>query len=44
MTRALKRALPFLVAADWRPTQMLDAAGLEASLRPPKQMELFDAP
>lgn len=41
MTRALKRALPFLVAADWQPGKMLDATGLEAGLRKPKQLDMF---
>ncbi|MEO0961360.1 MAG: putative DNA modification/repair radical SAM protein [Pseudomonadota bacterium] len=41
MSRTVKRALPFLVAADWQPGKLLDAAGLEASLRKPKQLDMF---
>lgn len=42
LTGGLKRALPFIVAADHRPTRLLDRADLRARLTPPPtQLSLF---
>ncbi|MDR6293955.1 putative DNA modification/repair radical SAM protein [Inquilinus ginsengisoli] len=41
LTGALKRALPFIIAADHRPTWLLDRADLRARLAPPTQLSLF---
>ena len=42
LTGALKRARPFLVAADWRPTRETDRGDLRARLAPPaEQLSLF---
>jgi predicted DNA-binding helix-hairpin-helix protein len=42
LTGGLKRALPFIVAADHRPTRLLDRADLRARLAPPPiQLSLF---
>ena len=42
LTPALKRARPFLIAADWRPTKLADRGDLRAKLAtPPEQMNLF---
>jgi len=39
---ALKRARPFIVTADWRPTALLDDARLRSRLMPrPRQLTLF---
>jgi putative DNA modification/repair radical SAM protein len=43
LTGALRRALPFIIAVDHRPTRLLDRADLPARLAPPpKQLSLFD--
>jgi putative DNA modification/repair radical SAM protein len=36
------RVKPFLVAADWRPTALLDRADLKPLLVPPRQGDLFE--
>lgn len=42
LTRALKRALPFLIAADHRPTRLIDRSGLRQMLVPRQnQLDLF---
>ena len=41
LTGGLKRALPFIVAADHCPTRLLDRADLRAWLAPPTQLSLF---
>lgn len=42
LTGGLKRALPFIVTADHRPTRLLDRADLRARLEPkPAQLSLF---
>jgi putative DNA modification/repair radical SAM protein len=42
LTGGLKRALPFIVTADHRPTRLLDRADLRARLAlPPTQLSLF---
>lgn len=42
LTGGLKRALPFIVTADHRPTRLLDRADLHARLAPkPAQLSLF---
>nr|WP_225767791.1 putative DNA modification/repair radical SAM protein [Inquilinus sp. Marseille-Q2685] len=42
LTGGLKRALPFIVTADHRPTRLLDRADLRARLAPkPAQLSLF---
>jgi putative DNA modification/repair radical SAM protein len=42
LTVSVAKIRPFIVAADWRPTLLTDAADLRARLTPPaKQMELF---
>jgi putative DNA modification/repair radical SAM protein len=42
LTGGLKRALPFIVTADHRPTRLLDRADLRARLTPPPtQLSLF---
>lgn len=42
LTGGLKRALPFIVTADHRPTRLLDRADLRARLAPPPtQLSLF---
>ncbi|WP_340265809.1 putative DNA modification/repair radical SAM protein [Sphingobium mellinum] len=42
LTRSVVKLRPFLVAADWRPGQLLDRQDLRQSLTPaPTQMELF---
>lgn len=42
LTGGLKRALPFIVTADHRPTRLLDRADLRDRLAPrPKQLSLF---
>ncbi|WP_293866361.1 putative DNA modification/repair radical SAM protein [uncultured Alsobacter sp.] len=41
----LRKALPFVVLPDHRPTKLLDAPDLAARLRPaPRQLDLFAAP
>ena len=42
LSAGLKRALPFIVAADHRPVKLIDRIDLRAMLAPPaRQMELF---
>ena len=43
LTRGVKKLLPFIVTADWRPVLLADAANLDALVRakPVQQMELF---
>jgi predicted DNA-binding helix-hairpin-helix protein len=43
LTRGVKKLLPFIVAADWRPVLLADRANLDALVRakPEQQMELF---
>ncbi len=42
LSGALSRARPFIVAADWRPTHVLDDAHLRRKLAPPPvQLNLF---
>ena len=42
LTRSVAKLRPFVVTADWRPTQLLERADLRARLAPPaQQMELF---
>jgi predicted DNA-binding helix-hairpin-helix protein len=42
LTVSIAKIRPFIVAADWRPTQLTDAADLRAQLSPPaQQLELF---
>ncbi|CAM3266597.1 Elp3/MiaA/NifB-like radical SAM core domain-containing protein [Sphingomonas antarctica] len=44
LTVSVAKIRPFIVAADWRPMFLTDAADLRARLTPPaKQMELFAA-
>ncbi|HEU4651236.1 MAG TPA: putative DNA modification/repair radical SAM protein [Croceibacterium sp.] len=44
LTTSIARIRPFVVAADWRPTQLLDRADLRARLVPQgAQLELFAA-
>jgi len=44
LTVSVKKLRPFLIAADWRPTQLTDRADLAARLRPQtEQLELFAA-
>jgi putative DNA modification/repair radical SAM protein len=39
----LRRARPFIVTADWRPTLLLDSARLVERVRPASQLSLFEA-
>lgn len=42
LTVSVAKIRPFIVAADWRPTQLIDAADLRSQLLPPaQQLELF---
>lgn len=42
MTSSLKKVRPFIVTADWRPTQLIDRMDLRHRLAPPaRQLELF---
>ncbi|KTR29550.1 hypothetical protein, partial [Rothia kristinae] len=42
LTSGLKRARPFLVAADYAPTRLTDRLDLRARLaEPPRQLSLF---
>ncbi|MGE4322865.1 MAG: putative DNA modification/repair radical SAM protein [Sphingobium sp.] len=41
LTRSLSRVRPFIVAADWRPTLLIDRLDLRRMMAPPRQMELF---
>ena len=43
LTRGVKKLLPFIVAADWRPVVLADSANLDALVRakPEQQLELF---
>ncbi len=42
LTASIKKMLPFVVTADWRPTATLDSSSLEARLRPAAtQLDLF---
>lgn len=42
LTVSVAKIRPFIVAADWRPTQLIDAADLRSQLSPPaQQLELF---
>ena len=41
LTRSVAKLRPFIVAADWRPTVLLDRADLRHRIAPPRQMELF---
>jgi putative DNA modification/repair radical SAM protein len=44
LTRSLTRMKPFVVAADWRPTGLIDRIDLADRVRPaPKQLDLFAA-
>ena len=44
LTVSIAKVRPFIVAADWRPTRLIDSADLAARLTPPvKQLELFAA-
>ena len=44
LTSSIAKVRPFIVAADWRPTLLLDRADLHARLAPrPQQLELFAA-
>ena len=44
LTVSVKKLKPFLIAADWRPTGLIDRADLAARLRPrTEQLELFAA-
>lgn len=41
LTRSVSKMQPFIVAADWRPTLLIDRLDLRNRLAPPRQMELF---
>lgn len=41
LTRAFKRAAPFLITADHHPARLLDRSDLRARLAPPKQLALL---
>ncbi len=41
LTRSVARMRPFIVAADWRPTLLIDRVDLRQRLASPRQMELF---
>jgi len=41
LTRSVAKLRPFIVAADWRPTLVLDRIDLRDRVAPPRQMELF---
>ena len=41
LTRSISKIRPFIVAADWRPTLLIDRLDLRARTAPPRQMELF---
>ena len=41
LSRSLKKIKPFIIAEDWRPGALTDAADLAARLRPPVQPSLF---
>jgi putative DNA modification/repair radical SAM protein len=42
LTVSIAKIRPFIIAADWRPTQLTDASDLRAQLSPPaQQLELF---
>jgi predicted DNA-binding helix-hairpin-helix protein len=41
LTASLKKLRPFVVAADHRPTRVLDRLDLRARLAPPEQLSLF---
>jgi putative DNA modification/repair radical SAM protein len=41
LTRSVSRLRPFIIAADWRPTGLIDRLDLQSRLAPPRQMELF---
>jgi putative DNA modification/repair radical SAM protein len=42
LTSSIAKVRPFIVARDWRPTRVLESAGLRAQLaRPPEQRDLF---
>jgi len=41
LSPGIKRAMPFLIAADHSPARLTDRADLRARLAPPKQMSLF---
>lgn len=41
LTRAFKRAAPFLITADHHPARVLDRSDLRARLAPPKQLALL---
>jgi putative DNA modification/repair radical SAM protein len=42
LTVSIAKLRPFIVAADWRPTALIDRADLQRRIAPkPKQMELF---
>ena len=41
LTRSVRTLRPFVVAADHRPTRVLDQLDLRASLAPPRQLPLF---
>lgn len=45
ITASIKNVRPFIVAADWRPTAILDTSSLRGMLTPkPAQLDLFSAP
>lgn len=41
LTRSIAKIRPFIIAADWRPTLLLDRADLRSQVAPARQMELF---
>ena len=41
LTRAFKRAAPFLITADHHPARLTDRADLRARITPPKQLALI---
>jgi predicted DNA-binding helix-hairpin-helix protein len=41
LSPGIKRAMPFLIAADHSPTHLTDRADLRARLTSPRQMSLF---
>ena len=42
LTTSIAKVRPFIVTRDWRPTRILESAGLRAQLtRPPEQGDLF---
>jgi len=41
LARSLKRLLPFLIAADWRPVALADKADLRPAMKSPVQGSLF---